>query len=70
VRVLRRPRSGRAFTRTLFGDQPDADQVEFTRRLLAATPDQTKIQAPKAVLDYDLVGCLTGGPDADAAPTR
>lgn len=58
ARVLRRPRTGRAFARTLFGDDPDPDQVEFTRRLLAATPDAAKIQAPKAVLNYELTGRL------------
>ena len=60
VRILRRPRSGRSFARTLFGDHPDPDQVEFTRQLLAATPDASKIQAPKAVLNYDLTGRLAG----------
>ena len=60
VRILRRPRTGRAFARTLFGDDPDTDQVEFTRWLLTATPNATKIQAPKAVLDYDLTGRLVG----------
>ena len=48
VRILRRLGTGRAFARTLFGDDPDPDQVEFTRRLLAATPNATMIRAPKA----------------------
>ena len=60
VRILRRPTTGRAFARTLFGDDPDPAHVEFTRRLLAATSDATKIEAPKAVLGYDLTGRLAG----------
>jgi non-heme chloroperoxidase len=53
-RVLRRRRLGRLFTRTLFGAHPDAGLVEFARRIMAAAPWQTTIDAPKAVWRFDL----------------
>ena len=52
--VLRRRRLGTLFTRTLFGSDPDPDLVEFARRLMAEAPRQTTIDAPKAVLRFDL----------------
>lgn len=57
-RVLRRPRPGRAFARTLFGDRPNPQQVELARRMMAAAPAHTQAQAPRAVLDYDFSGRL------------
>jgi non-heme chloroperoxidase len=51
--VVRRRRLGTLFTRTLFGSHPDSDLVEFARRLMAETPRQTTIDAPKAVLRFD-----------------
>ena len=51
--VVRRRRLGTLFTRTLFGANPDPDLVEFARRLMAAAPRQTTIDAPKAVLRFD-----------------
>ena len=51
--MLRRRRLGTLFTRTLFGSHPDPDLVEFARRLMAAAPRQTTIDAPKAVLRFD-----------------
>jgi pimeloyl-ACP methyl ester carboxylesterase len=41
------------FTRTLFGSHPDPDLVELARRIMAAAPRQTTIDAPKAVLRFD-----------------
>ena len=38
----------------LFGSDPDPDLVEFARRLMAGAPRQTTIDAPKAVLRFDL----------------
>lgn len=52
--LLRRRRLGTLFTRTLFGPHPDPDLVEFARRLMAAAPRQTTIDAPKAVWRFDL----------------
>jgi pimeloyl-ACP methyl ester carboxylesterase len=52
--VLRRHRLGTLFTRTLFGSHPDPELVEFARRLMAEAPRQTTIDAPKAVLRFDL----------------
>jgi non-heme chloroperoxidase len=52
--VLRRRRLGTLFTRMLFGSHPDPDLVEFARRLMAEAPRQTTIDAPKAVLRFDL----------------
>ena len=49
--VLRRPRPGRAFARTLFGERADRQQVEFARRLMAMTPARTQGEAPRALLD-------------------
>jgi pimeloyl-ACP methyl ester carboxylesterase len=51
--VVRRRRLGTLFTRTLFGADPDPDLVEFARRLMAAAPRQTTIDAAKAVLRFD-----------------
>jgi non-heme chloroperoxidase len=51
--VVRRRRLGTLFTRTLFGSHPDPDLVEFARRLMAAAPRQTTIDAPKEVLRFD-----------------
>lgn len=51
--VLRRPRLGRAFTKTLFGTDPDPSLVEFARGVMAASPRYTKVGAPRAVLDFD-----------------
>jgi non-heme chloroperoxidase len=51
--VVRRRRLGTLFTRTLFGSHPDPAMVEFARRLMAAAPRQTTIDAPKAVLQFD-----------------
>jgi non-heme chloroperoxidase len=51
--LVRRRRLGTLVTRTLFGSQPDPDLVEFARRLMAAAPRQTTIDAPKAVLRFD-----------------
>jgi pimeloyl-ACP methyl ester carboxylesterase len=51
--VLRRRRLGTLFTRTLFGSHPNPELVEFARRLMAAAPRQTTIDAPKAVLRFD-----------------
>jgi pimeloyl-ACP methyl ester carboxylesterase len=52
--VVRRRRLGRLFTRTLFGADPDPALVEFARRLMAAAPRQTTIEAAKAVWRFDL----------------
>jgi non-heme chloroperoxidase len=52
--LLRRRRLGTLFTRTLFGADPDPDLVEFARRIMAAAPRQTTIDAPKAVWRFDL----------------
>jgi non-heme chloroperoxidase len=52
-KLVGRRRLGTLFTRTLFGPDPDPDLVEFARRLMAATPRQTTIDAPKAVLRFD-----------------
>jgi non-heme chloroperoxidase len=52
--LLRRRRLGTLFNRTLFGPHPDPDLVEFARRLMAAAPRQTTIDAPKAVWRFDL----------------
>jgi pimeloyl-ACP methyl ester carboxylesterase len=51
--VVRRRQPGTVFTRTLFGSDPDPDLVEFARRLMAAAPRTTTIDAPKAVLRFD-----------------
>jgi non-heme chloroperoxidase len=51
--LLRRRRLGTLFTRTLFGPHPDPTMVEFARRLMAAAPRQTTIDAPKAVWRFD-----------------
>jgi pimeloyl-ACP methyl ester carboxylesterase len=51
--LVRRRRLGTLFTGTLFGSHPDPDLVEFARRLMAAAPRQTTIDAPKAVLRFD-----------------
>ena len=48
-RVLRRRRLDTWFTRILFGSDPDPDLVEFARRMMAAAPRQTTIDAAKAV---------------------
>lgn len=58
IGALRRPRTGRAFARTLFGERPDAKHVDLAWRLMRATPDTTKLQAPKAVLSFDFGGRL------------
>jgi pimeloyl-ACP methyl ester carboxylesterase len=50
--VVRRRWLGTPFTRSLFGSHPDPDLVEFARRLMAAAPRQTTIDAPKAVLRF------------------
>lgn len=52
-RVLRRRRLGTLFTRTLFGPRPDPALVEFARRIMAAAPRQTTIDAAKAVWRFD-----------------
>jgi pimeloyl-ACP methyl ester carboxylesterase len=52
-KLVGRRRLGTLFTRTLFGPDPDPDLVEFARRLMAAAPRQTTIDAPKAVLRFD-----------------
>lgn len=52
--VVRRRRLGTLFTRTLFGADPDPDLVEFARRIMAAAPRQTTIDAAKAVWRFDL----------------
>jgi non-heme chloroperoxidase len=51
--VLRRRRLGTLFTSTLFGSHPDSNLVEFARRIMAAAPRQTTIEAPKAVFRFD-----------------
>jgi non-heme chloroperoxidase len=51
--VVRRRRLGTLFTRTLFGSHPDPAMAEFARRIMAAAPRQTTIDAPKAVLRFD-----------------
>jgi non-heme chloroperoxidase len=50
--VVRRRWLGTPFTRSLFGSHPDPELVEFARRLMAAAPRQTTIDAPKAVLRF------------------
>jgi non-heme chloroperoxidase len=52
--VMHRRQLGTLFTRMLFGSDPDPDLVEFARRLMAQAPRQTTIDAPKAVLRFDL----------------
>jgi hypothetical protein len=52
-RALRRQRLGALFTRTLCGAHPDPHMVEFARRLMAAAPRRTTIDAPKAVWRFD-----------------
>jgi pimeloyl-ACP methyl ester carboxylesterase len=53
-KLVSRRRLGTLFTRSLFGSHPDPDLVEFARRLMAAAPRQTTIDAPRAVLRFDL----------------
>jgi non-heme chloroperoxidase len=52
--LLARRRLGTWFTRTLFGPRPDPGLVEFARRIMAAAPRQTTIEAAKAVWRFDL----------------
>lgn len=51
--LLRRRRLATPFTKTLFGPNPDPSVVDLARRIMAASPRDTKIGAPRAVLDFD-----------------